>query len=78
MENVAEIELCIRIKKERWCALASDLPFNFLHKTIVIILIYFLYSFAECIPHEKMKFSKNSTPIHHGTNQDELEKALPH
>ena len=40
-ENVAEIERCIHTVKERCRAVASDLPFNCLHKTIVINMIYF-------------------------------------
>ena len=40
-EHVAEIERCIHTVKERCRTVASDLQFNYLHKTIVINMIYF-------------------------------------
>ena len=42
-EHVAEIELCIRTVKEICRKVASDFPFNCLHKTIVINLIYLAF-----------------------------------
>ena len=38
-EHVAEIERCICTVKERFRAVASDLPLNCLHKTIVVNMI---------------------------------------
>ena len=37
--HVAEIEICINTVKERCRAMASGLPFNFLHKLIVANLV---------------------------------------
>ena len=42
-EHVAEIELCIRTVKEICREVASDFPFNCLHKTIVTNLIYVVF-----------------------------------
>ena len=60
-EHVAEIERCICTVKERCRAMASDLPFNFLHKTIVINLVYFWILWLNAFPAKK-EFRKNSPP----------------
>ena len=49
-EHVSKIEHCIHTVKERCRAMESDLPFNFLHKTIVINLIYFCILWLNAFP----------------------------
>ena len=60
-EHVAEIEWYIRTVKERCRAMAKQFPFNCLHKTIVINLIYLAFLGWMNSPW-KMEFPNNSPP----------------
>ena len=77
-EHVVEIEPCICTVKERCCAVASDLPFNLLHKTIVINMIYICIIWLNAFSVKNGVSQEFSPPINHGKNQAELVKALPH
>ena len=60
-EHVSKIERCIHTIKERCRAMASDLPFNCLHKTIVINLIYFCILWLNAFP-VKNRVSQEFSP----------------
>ena len=59
-EHMAKIEMGICLIKERCRCVVKSLPFRYLHKQIVIFVVYFVMMFV--MPYRRKKVSPRSSP----------------